>query len=70
VVIARQENSEVNSQVNTVTFTPVPPASSPTLPTPAAPEEIDIQQIAVQVSRILTRQLTVERERRGMGKWH
>jgi hypothetical protein len=32
--------------------------------------EVNVAQIAEQVSRILQRQLTVERERRGMNLWY
>jgi hypothetical protein len=70
-IIARQTLSEPSLALETV------PATSTTTTTSAAAETaasgntntVDIQQIAEQVSRILTRQLTVERERRGMGRW-
>jgi len=32
--------------------------------------EIDLEQLAEQVSRLLKSQLAVERERRGFGRWH
>lgn len=69
--IARQTLSEPSPALESV------PPTSTTTTTSAAAETaasgntntVDIQQIAEQVSRILTRQLTVERERRGMGRW-
>jgi hypothetical protein len=68
--IARQVVSEPSPGVEAISATPA-------LATPTAPEttpagntnNLDVQQIAQQVSRILTRQLTVERERRGMRTW-
>jgi hypothetical protein len=68
--IARQVLSEPSPGVEAVSATPA-------IATPAAPEttpaggtsNLDIQQLAQQVSRILTRQLTVERERRGIRTW-
>ena len=42
-------------------------ASSPETTATAA---VDVQKIAEQVSRILTRQLAVERERRGISRWY
>jgi hypothetical protein len=54
----------VESSVGTTnaTFPPVPPAAS------AAASEVDVAQIAEQVSRILYRRTIVERERRGLGR--
>lgn len=68
--IARQVVSEPSPGVEAMSATPA-------IATPAAPEttpaggtnNLDIQQLAQQVSRILTRQLTVERERRGIRTW-
>ena len=45
--------------------TSVPVATSTTQPAPS----IDVEQLADQVSRIIFRQLLIERERRGIGKW-
>ncbi len=45
---------------------PPPPPSGPAAETDAGP---DLKQLAEQVSRILHRQLTVERERRGISRW-
>jgi hypothetical protein len=69
-MIARQVVSEPSPGVEAMSATPA-------IATPAAPEitpaggtsNLDIQQLAQQVSRILTRQLTVERERRGIRTW-
>lgn len=44
------------------------PASSPAPDAAAQPPEIDLAQLAEQVSRIITRRLAVERERRGQWK--
>lgn len=54
----------VESSVGTtnVTSAPAPPATS------AAASEVDVVQIAEQVSRILYRRTLVERERRGLGR--
>jgi hypothetical protein len=54
----------VESSVGTTNATspPVPPAAS------AAASEVDVGQIAEQVSRILYRRTIVERERRGLGR--
>lgn len=69
-MIARQTVSEPSLGGEAMSATPV-------IATPVAPEttpaggtsNLDIQQIAQQVSRILTRELTVERERRGIRTW-
>jgi hypothetical protein len=37
---------------------------------PTSPDALDVAQLAEQVSRILARQLVVERERRALGRWH
>ena len=37
---------------------------------PAQIGEMDLQQLAEQVSRFIFRKLVVERERRGIGRWH
>lgn len=70
MTIARQTLSEPSPALESV-----PPSSNTTTSSAAETaafgntNTVDIQQIAEQVSRILTRQLTVERERRGMGRW-
>ncbi|NES23778.1 MAG: hypothetical protein F6K41_33885 [Symploca sp. SIO3E6] len=65
--IARQtnalENSTVQAKLGHTTMPTPPPQAAPT-------PSIDLTQVAEQVSRILTRQLTVERERRGISRWH
>ena len=69
-IIARQTLLEASPALESV-----PPTSTTTTTSTAETaasgntNTVDIQQIAEQVSRILTRQLTVERERRGMGRW-
>ena len=37
---------------------------------PGQSNEMDLQQLAEQVSRLIFRKLAVERERRGIGRWH
>ena len=37
---------------------------------PASGAGVDVERLAEQVSRILVRDLVVERERRGIGRWH
>ncbi len=37
---------------------------------PEHSNEMDLQQLAEQVSRLIFRKLVVERERRGIGRWH
>ena len=37
---------------------------------PEQSNEMDLQQLAEQVSRLIFRKLVVERERRGIGRWH
>lgn len=37
---------------------------------PASVAGVDVERLAEQVSRILVRDLVVERERRGIGRWH
>ncbi len=64
--IARQ--TETNG-ASTIALVPSSPEVPPPIPTPTSANAINVGQIAEQVSRILFRQLTVERERRGMGKW-
>ena len=48
--------------------------SQPTQPLPSAtpinPDTVNVQQLAEQVSRILSRQISVERERRGISRWY
>ncbi|NEQ86032.1 MAG: hypothetical protein F6K26_39895, partial [Moorea sp. SIO2I5] len=69
-VIARQPNlTGANSIPMTAPVTSTTAASNlPTTPAPGV--NIDIEAIAEHVSRILTRQLTMEQERRGIEKWH
>ncbi|WP_424097808.1 hypothetical protein [Moorena producens] len=69
-VIARQPNlTGANSIPMTAPVTSNTATSN--LPTtPADGVDIDIEAIAEHVSRILTRQLTMEQERRGIEKWH
>jgi hypothetical protein len=46
------------------------PVSVPaSVTTSASPDGLDVVQLAEQVSRILARQLAVERERRALGRW-
>ncbi|WP_044491910.1 hypothetical protein, partial [Moorena producens] len=69
-VIARQANlTGANSIPMTAPVTSTT-ATSNLATTPADGVDIDIEAIAEQVSRILTRQLTMEQERRGIEKWH
>ena len=66
--IARQTNAVDNSTVQLAM-----PGNSTTLMSPietASALPIDITKVAEQVSRILARQLAVERERRGIGRWY
>ncbi|NEP51777.1 MAG: hypothetical protein F6K65_24480, partial [Moorea sp. SIO3C2] len=69
-VIARQPNlTGANSIPMTAPVTSTTATSNlPTTPAPGV--DIDIEAIAEHVSRILTRQLTMEQERRGIEKWH
>ena len=65
--IARQTNAVDNSTVQ-------PAMSGNSLTQMSSPETasvspMDLTQVAEQVSRILTRQLSVERERRGIARW-
>lgn len=64
--IARQTETNGSS---TIALVPSSSEVPPPIPTPTSSNAINVGQIAEQVSRILFRQLTVERERRGMGKW-
>jgi hypothetical protein len=66
--VARQATTaESTSSTNTE-----PTAPSAATPMPAAPpaNKMDIAHLAEQVSRLLARQLAVERERRGRREWH
>jgi hypothetical protein len=60
-IVQRQEVTPISSEPST-------PAISPAAPPPPASgsSEVDIAEIAEQVSRILGRQMIVERERRGL----
>ena len=64
--IARQ--TETNG-ASTIALVPSSSEVPPPIPTQTSSNALNVGQIAEQVSRILFRQLTVERERRGMGKW-
>ena len=67
--IARQIDTFAGSMVESVAqATPTMPASIAEMGAIPAPE-INVQQLAERVSRILARQLTVERERRGIDRW-
>lgn len=59
-MIARQNESGSNQTAETFT-----PASSPS-PSDSGGGGVDVEQLAEQVSRLLARQLQIERERRGM----
>jgi hypothetical protein len=62
--IARQTADSAMGEMSTTSA-----MSTPT-PSPSQPSsEVNVAQIAEQVSRILARQLVVERERRGMNLW-
>ncbi|NET59623.1 MAG: hypothetical protein F6K47_26785 [Symploca sp. SIO2E6] len=65
-VITRQTNVVDNStvQLQTQGNSTTPMSSG------ATASSVDIAKVAEQVSRILARQLAVERERRGIGRWH
>ena len=65
--IARQTNAVENSTVQAKSGNPTTPMSTPET---ASASGIDLIKVAEQVSRILARKLMVERERRGIGKWH
>ncbi len=56
-----------NSTVQAKSGNPTTPMSTPET---ASASGIDLIKVAEQVSRILARKLMVERERRGIGKWH
>lgn len=66
-------NTLVRQPESSGTVEAVPTPATPPPPPPAEKSatepETDVKQIAEQVSRILMRQLTVERERRGMQRW-
>lgn len=70
VLIQRQEGSMPSPESSAVdTGTPVsaiPPPSAP--PSSTAAPEVDVAQIAEQVSRIILRRMMVERERRGLSR--
>jgi hypothetical protein len=70
VLIQRQEGSMPSPESSAVdTGTPVsaiPPPPAP--PSSTAAPEVDVAQIAEQVSRIILRRMTVERERRGLSR--
>ena len=65
--VARQAaTAEPASSTNSESTGPVAATTTPATP-PA--NEIDVAQLAEQVSRVIARQLTVERERRGRSGW-
>ena len=65
--VARQTNTVTNSTVQlAMSGNSLTQMSSPET---ASVSPMDLTQVAEQVSRILTRQLSVERERRGIGRW-
>ncbi|MDJ0594342.1 MAG: hypothetical protein QNJ72_30930 [Pleurocapsa sp. MO_226.B13] len=67
--ISRQTKAVDNSTVQlAMQGNSTMPMSSPE--TAVASSPIDISQVAKQVSRMLARQIVVERERRGLGRWH
>ncbi|AOW99502.1 hypothetical protein BJP34_08595 [Moorena producens PAL-8-15-08-1] len=65
--IARQTNAVENSTVQAKSGNATTPMSTPET---ASASGIDLTKVAEKVSRILARKLMVERERRGIGKWH
>ena len=68
--IARQTKAVDNSTVQLAMEGNFPTPMSVPETESASASPIDITKVAEQVSRILARQLTVERERRGIGRWH
>ncbi|MEM9218146.1 MAG: hypothetical protein AAGD25_27865 [Cyanobacteria bacterium P01_F01_bin.150] len=66
--IARQPDSTTSGSSSMASSSPTasPDPSSPPAPLP----RINVGQIAEQVSRILSRQMTIERERRGINQWY
>lgn len=68
-VIAREPMDSLPTVAATPATPAPPPPAPPTGSTPETSPGPDIKQLAEQVSRILHRQLTVERERRGMSQW-
>lgn len=67
--IARQTDTTPTAAIATPESSPSSSIPTPPVFVPTATGGVNVGQIAEQVSRILFRQLTVERERRGMGKW-
>ncbi|RQH18200.1 hypothetical protein D4Z78_15960 [Okeania hirsuta] len=66
--IARKTNAVDNSTVQlAMEGNSTTPMSAPGT---ASGTPLDVAKVAEQVSRILARQLAVERERRGVGKWY
>jgi hypothetical protein len=69
-VIARQEAAPASPaavpELPAGTEAVVPAETGATAPT----GEMDLEQLTERVSRMIFRQLAVERERRGLGKWH
>jgi hypothetical protein len=64
--IVRQTETMGGSISVPISATPSPPPPAPKSATEAEP---DLKQMTDRVSRLLTRQLIVERERRGMQRW-
>ncbi len=65
VIVARQAEG-----VSSAGASPTASATSEESPAAAKPGSIDLDQLAEQVGRVLSRQLAVERERRGNKGWH
>lgn len=68
LLVARQTTA-AESPPSTNTESTTPAATTP-MPTAPPANGIDIAHLAEQVSRLLARQLVVERERRGRRGWH
>jgi hypothetical protein len=68
--IARQMTTTTNSAAEPTATSSHETIPSAATPVPTAGGEMNLAQIAEQVSRLLHRKLTVERERRGIGRWH
>jgi hypothetical protein len=67
-VVARQDTSAPSSTAAPATASASTESAAPSAPTPT--REIDVGQLAERVKRLLLRQLAVERERRGIGRWN
>ncbi len=77
-IAKRPPEGQIARQTKAVDNSTVQLAMEGNFPTPMSVPEtesesaslIDVTKVAEQVSRILARQLVVERERRGIGRWH